>query len=202
MRNIILAIFICFCFQLVSFGQEVIPHQVFGISHNEVSISDLKQGKLLTFQVIERDEISDFLQTEEGALITVKVKEYVKPKRGKQNGYLKVDLVKYTIPSRNNCEQEAEAFNIYGTVRMATAQDKKGLAKQAGVAVVGHILKVPGFSQAVAVSKGLISPNPDQTRLQSAGTNLYESTPLTYKEKGNEMTIEQDSIVVMRFRTR
>lgn len=202
MKNIILAIFICFCIQLVSISKEVIPHQVFGVSHNEVNISELKQGKLLTFQAIEKDEISDFLHTEEGALITVKIKEYVKPKRGKQNGYLKVDLIKYTIPSRNNCEQEAAAFNIYGTVRMATAQDKKEIVKQAGVAVVGHILKVPGFSQAVAFSKGLINPNPEQTRLQSAGKNLYESTPLTYKEKGNEMTIEQDSIVVMRFRTR
>ena len=86
---------------------------------------------------------------------------------------------------------------LIGTLKLSTPLDKKELAKKAGITIVGQVLKFPGFSQAVAVSKGLIAPNEDQSRLESAGTNLYKSTPLTYSEKGNDLHIEKDSIVVI-----
>lgn len=196
--NILLIMFLCPSMALA----EVIPHTLYAISHEHLSRNDLNINQNISFQSIDRYEISDFDYVEKNAIVTVKIKEYIEPKRGKRNGYLKVQLMSYTIPSENNRIKDAQDLNIYGTLRLSTKKDKKEIAKSSGVSVAGHILKIPGFSQAVAVSKGLIKPNPEQNRLQSAGTNLYESTPLTLSEYGEDIKIEEDTVVVMRLKVK
>ncbi len=182
---------------------EILPYKLYAISHNTISSSYLqKENNELSFQSLDRYFISELEYIEKNAIITVKIKEYIKPKRGKRNGYLKVQLIQYTIPSEENRIKEVENMDLYGTLRLSTPKDKKEIAKSAGISVIGHILKVPGFSQAIAVSKGILIPNPDQNRLQSAGTNLYQSTPLTYAEVGEAMEIEEDSIVVMKLKNK
>ena len=46
----------------------------------------------------------------------------------------------------------------------------------------------------------LIKPNPNQNRLQSVGTNVYKSTPLVYTEKGKNIKIDEDSIVLIKIK--
>lgn len=198
MKKIIAFIAFIMFFVPIYVQAEIIPHTVYAISHKSVENEELCKNKELTFQSLGRYFISDTEYIEEDAIITVEITEYIKAKRGKRNAYLKVKIKEYTIPSEDNRIKNAERDNIQGTLRLSNESDKTELAKKAGVTVVGHILKVPGFSQAIAVSKGLLSPNPEQNRLQSAGTNLYESTPLTLTKKGNELFIEEDAIVVLR----
>lgn len=198
MKKIIAFIAFILFFVPIYVQAEIIPHTVYAISHKSVENEELCKNKELTFQSLGRYFISDTEYIEEDAIITVEITEYIKAKRGKRNAYLKVKIKEYTIPSEDNRIKNAERDNIQGTLRLSNESDKTELAKKAGVTVVGHILKVPGFSQAIAVSKGLLSPNPEQNRLQSAGTNLYESTPLTLTKKGNELFIEEDAIVVLR----
>lgn len=177
---------------------EIIPHTVYAISHNNILKDNLCSGNVLTFTALDNYEISETEYIEENAIIKVKIKEHIRPKRGKRNGYLKIQVISYTVPSKDNKEIHAENRNIYGTLRLSTTKDLKDISKKTGIAITGHILKIPGFSQAIAVSKGLISPNEEQNRLQSAGTNLYKSTPLVYAEKGKDISIEEDSIVIIR----
>ena len=77
-------------------------------------------------------------------------------------------------------------------------KDIKEIIESASVSLAGKLLKVPGFTQAFATAKGLIKPNEGQSRLKSAGQNLYESTPLTYIKEGEDLEIEPDSIVVIK----
>lgn len=199
MKKLLLAILIILLLPFFA-NAEIIPHTLYAISHNNICSDLLQKNNELSFQSLDRYFISDLEYVERNAIITVRINEYIKPKRGKRDGYLKVKLIQYTIPSEDNKIKDVENMEIYGTLRLSTPRDKKEIAKSAGISVVGHILKIPGFSQAIAVSKGILIPNPDQNRLQSAGTNLYQSTPLTYAEMGDAMEIEEDSIVVMRLK--
>ena len=196
LKKILSAFVITLLFPMFAFSA-ALPHKIYACSSSDVGKAQMKSGATLKFHAIDDYKINSYTSVEDGAVLTVKVDKYVGPKRGKRDGYLKVSLYSYTVPSESNKEIVVKEDNLSGTLKLSSHLDKKELAKKAGVTVVGSALKIPGFSQAVAVSKGLINPNPEQSRLQSAGTNLYESTPLTYSEKGKDLAIDKDSVVVI-----
>ena len=99
------------------------------------------------------------------------------------------------IPSKVNITQINGTY--YGTMRIAEPKDTAEVLKKAGTTVAGVALGVPGLSQGIAVAKGLISPNDNESRMQSAGKNLYESTPLPLVNKGIDFYAPQDSLVVL-----
>lgn len=200
MKKIIyLALFIVLLLPLYAFSQ-IIPDKIYACSTQEIDIKTIEEGDLISFHSIGNYELGEENYIEENSIITVKIKKYVSPKRGKRDGYAKISIIQYTIPSLENKVIDLTDKKITGTIKLSNPLDKKELLKNAGVSAAGHFLKIPGFSQAIAVSKGLIKPNPDQNRLQSAGTNLYESTPLTYAERGVDLVIEEDAIVVLTLR--
>lgn len=201
MKKIIYLTLLVFLMPLFAFA-EVIPHKIYACSSERIETERIKKGEHLSFHSIDEYEISDIEFIEENSIVTVKINQYVEPKRGKRSGYAKVNLISYTVPSKNNETVNTENRDIAGTLRLSNPLDKKEILKNAGVSAAGHFLKIPGFSQAIAVSKGLINPNPEQNRLQSAGTNLYESTPLTYAEKGVDLIIEEDAIVVLTLKNK
>ena len=127
----------------------------------------------------------------------IEVKKYNKPKRGKRDGNLKVKVISYE-DLINKKTIDLKDRNILGTLKHSTPKDIKDIIESASVSVAGKLLKVPGFSQAFAAAKGLVKPNEGESRLKSAGHNLYESTPLTYIEEGEDLKIEEDSIVVIK----
>ena len=174
---------------------EVIPHKIYAVTEKAIDGSKLTKDCELTFRAIDNYNVTDKIIIEKNSDLTVKVTDYEEPKRGKRNGYLKIKLISYTIPSINKIEEVSK--NYEGSLRPSTKKDFKEIAEKTGISVAGHFLKFPGFSQAIAVSKGLIKPNKDENRLQSAGKNLYQSTPLTYIEKGKDFNIEADTIVVI-----
>ena len=104
------------------------------------------------------------------------------------------------MPSKNNEIIHCTENSYKGTIRNSTPKDLKEVSKKAGITIVGKVLKIPVFSQVVATSKGIIKPNENQTRLQSAGTNLYKSTPLTYFERGQSLNLEENTIVVIKLK--
>ena len=133
----------------------------------------------------------DKTEIQKGDSIKIKLIEYKTPSRGKRNGFYLIELIE---------AGDSQREKIAGKMRVSTPKDIKEMAKTAGVMITGKVLKVPGFSQAVAISKGLIKPNENEGRLVSAGKNLYESTPLTYIEKGEDFKAEKDGIVVLKLK--
>lgn len=193
-------IFLVLCGLLILLSQsanaEILYHKIYAVSHSNIEF--FEKNDILNFYSLDDYEISTNEFIEKNSLITVKIEEVVNPKRGQRNGYLKVKIVSYSVPTKGNETVVKEKENIEGTLRLSTPKDLKEIAKKASVSVVGKVLQIPGFSQAVAFSKGLIKPNPQQNRLQSAGTNLYESTPLKLTKKGKSLSIAEDSIVVLK----
>lgn len=195
MKKFLMIIIAVFLILQQAVKAEVIPHKIYAASEKAIEGNKISQNSLLKFITIDEYKISETIKAEKNSEITLKVLEYIAPKRGKRNGYLKVRLETYTIPSKKEVVRLQE--NLEGTLRPSVPKDIKDIAENTGVAVAGHFLKVPGFTQAIAVSKGLIKPNENENRLQSAGKNLYQSTPLKYVEKGADFNIEPEAVVVI-----
>jgi hypothetical protein len=176
-----------FCLQLYA-KAEVLSRTIYTVTPFHITyetINNNKQISLYNLAIKEQDN-SDIgiLQNEE---IKITLKDYVNATRGKRNGYYKV-----AYQYKNNI--------YYGTLRESTPHDFKEIAKTTSLFVMGQVLKVPGFTQAVAISKGIIKPNENQTRLKSVGENLYQSTPLKYMEKGSEFDVDEDDVLVLKLK--
>lgn len=163
---------------------QILPDTIFAVTPHHINSKNIKINQTIPLIVFNSDNSKGDIVKKK--MIYIKILQYVKPKRGKRDGYYKVEY---------NSD-----VKLSGKMRASTPKDMKNITEEAGIIIAGHILKIPGFSQAVAVSKGLITPNENENRLQSAGKNLYESTPLTYIEKGKDFDIESDGIVVLKLK--
>ena len=187
MKKIIIALFLIIFVPVFAFA-EVIPHKVPAVVLEDMSYETIHKGETIELMSLQDSEISQGVIIKGGDKINLKILKYNKPKRGKRDGYFLVEYI------NNN------SMNIKGTMRVSTPKDMESVVENIGVGIAGHVLKVPGFSQAVAVSKGLLKPSENKSRLASAGQNLYQSTPLTYVEKGKDFIIEKDGIVILKLK--
>lgn len=197
LRKLFILFFMFVCFQTSVFA-EILSHKIYVVSDQNISSVNIKKNDVYTFQTIERCKISNEEYIENGASVKIAVKKIIPAKRGKRDEYLKIQVLSYTNPLEGNEIINVEKKVVTGTLRLSEEKDLDDIRNKAGISVVGHILKVPALTQVVAVSKGLINPNEDESRIVSAGKNLYESTPFTYVEKGNALNIEPDSILVIK----
>ena len=165
---------------------EILPDTVYAITPVEITSASLKTGDTLELEVLKTGILSKDIKLTEGDKISVKIVNYVEPKRGKRNGYYNIHYLGYNL--------------MVGTMRVSTPKDLKEIAKNASLSAAGFFLKVPGLTQAFAAAKGLVIPNKNQSRLQSAGENVYKSTPLTYTEKGHDFKVERNGIVVLKLK--
>ena len=197
MEKIITLLFILFLSTITQVNAEIIPNKIYAISSKTINKETIKEGDIITFISLKHCKIIDDIELNERAEITIKVHEYIKPKRGKKDGYLKIKVISYEDNTTKK-HIDLKNRNITGSLKPSTPKDIKEIVESASVSLAGKLLKIPGFTQAFATAKGLIKPNEGQSRLKSAGQNLYESTPLTYIEEGSDIEIEPDSIVVIK----
>ncbi len=194
-KYIILIVFIILALFPGKTYSQVIPNTIYAVTQENLNCKNIKNNQTLSFISFASYDIEkENLSINKGDKIYIKILEYVKPTRGKRNGYYKIQLTEI------EGKEKFPDGKFIGKMRVSNPKDIKSIAKSAGVTVAGHILKVPGFSQAIAVSKGLLKPNEDMGRFESAGKNLYESTPLTYIEKGEDFNVEKDGIVVFKLK--
>ena len=174
---------------------EIISHKIYASPTEIIEQEKMSEGSVLKFKVKDEYKLTDDITVENGSVLTVQVKEYVAPKRGKINGHLKIYLDSYTVPSEDNKEIDIKDKNLAGTLKLKTNLDKKEITEMAGVTAAEYAFNATGLSQVYYAAKGLIKPNEGETRLKSIGTNLYNSTGLQYLKKGDDLTINEDSMV-------
>ena len=168
--------FILFCINQTN--AEIIPNKIYAISSQTINKENIKVDDTITFISLKDCKIIDELEIKEKAEITIKVKEYISPKRGKKDGYLKIKIISYEEIPNTNIHTDLSQRDITGSLKPSTKKDIKEIVESAGVSITGKLLKIPGFSQAFAATKGLIKPNEGESRLKSAGHNLYVNLPL------------------------
>ena len=121
----------------------------------------------------------------------------VEAKRGKRNGYLVVEPVSYSIPSKGNetlnINEEYWVANVVGYKPF----DVKKAAFSAGLSAAGYFVK--GIGQIYYFGKGIISPNEGEGRLKSGAKNVYENSPLAFIKEGEEINIQKGDILLLKF---
>ena len=164
----------------------VLPDKIYATTPVELN-NKLKDGEIVDLDILKLGNLSQNMELEHGEAITVKILSYVPPKRGKRDGYYKVNF-------------EYNKTLMKGKMAVAKQADIKEISKKAGAMIAGHALGFVMLPQAYAVTKGIIKPNEDQTRLRSVSTNLYNSTPLPYTKRGDEFYIPAGGVIILKLK--
>ncbi len=174
---------------------EIISHKIYASSTETVEQANMEEGNVLKFKTVDEYKLTNDTSVEKDAILTVRINDYIAPKRGKLNGYLKILVESYTIPSENDKEIDVKDKNITGTLKLTNKINKGEILEKTGAIVAVVALDIPGLSQMYAATKGLVKPNEGETRLKSVGTNLYKSSGLKYIEKGHDLVLKENSLV-------
>lgn len=81
--------------------------------------------------------------------------------------------------------------------KFTTKFDYKSAAKSAALGVGSYFVK--GLSSAYAAVEGAIK-NEEGNRFKSGAISLYESTPISYVEKGEDIVIKKDQVFILNFK--
>ncbi len=194
LRKVILTVFLTLtCTMGANANIDVVPANVYAVVQSPFDYHEIQKNDVIDLIAFKDCGLNEYV-INRGDKLSIVLNKYVKPKRGKRNGYYKITL------SEINSGKIKTVYQ--GTMRISEPKDLSEIVEKAGITIVGAALKVPGFSQSIAIAKGIVSPNEDQTRLKSACHNLYESTPLPLVKRGDDFSVETDAIVVLRLRER
>lgn len=145
--------------------------------------------------------ISGNIHLENESMLRVKITHIEPAKRGKRNGYIITKLIAYSIPSQDNKAIDVSDKEIELKIKKYSKTDFKGLATSAATSVVSHVVGIPFLNQGVAAVKGAVNPNEGQSRIKSAGVNLYESTPFSYVKRGEDLNVSIGDKLTLSFKT-
>lgn len=133
-----------------------------------------------------------------GSTIEGKIVDVTDPKRLKRDATFTFVPVKFYDAGK---KQSYEITNhIEGKYSPLSGVSAGSIAKQ-GAVIVGNKLIDGFFGPGVAIVEGAVK-NEQGNRAKSAAVSLYESTPLSYANKGKEMEIKKDQVFVMSFKSK
>lgn len=135
---------------------------------------------------LKNDMILNSGCTLKGDLIDV-----VSPKRLKRDASFSFKLKSYTDENGKIHDVENDVVASY-TVPI----DKGDLAKNAVVGVGNYFVK--GLSMGVAAVEGAVK-NDEDNRLKSSVVSVYESSPLSLAQKGEDLKIKKDDTFFLKF---
>ncbi len=188
MKKIILILGL-FLFANAAFASNVVVESLTDVS-GENSTGDF------SVKVLEQAELTEGIIVDENAIINGKIIKKVEAKRGKRNAYIVICPISYTngagdvVTLIENSDLEAKVVGY-------SKKDLKKMGLDAGLAVGGHFIK--GMGQIFYFSKGLIVPDKDKGRIETAAHNVYENSPFVYIEKGQDVGIEKGDYLVLKF---
>ncbi len=153
-------------------------------------------SKTWQLKVVEPVDADGFV-LEAGSIIEGNIEDVVSPKRLKRDASFVFVPVMY---------QDAKTGQTYQIKRHLTGKysflsdiSAGSLAKQ-GAVYAGNKLLDGFFGPGIAVVEGAVK-NEHGNRAKSAAISLYESTPLSYANKGEDISIPKGSVFIMSFKT-
>ena len=153
--------------------------------------------KIWSIELVDGFESKDGMPFYAGSVITGKVTNVTSPKRLKRNASFSFIPVSYhdSLSGRDYNIKE----QIRGKYSALTDVTVGSVVKTGAVAAGSHF--VSGFiGPGVALVEGAVK-NENGNRAVSAVKSVYESTPVSYVEKGKELEIKKNQIFVMSFKT-
>lgn len=174
-------------------------YKLVGYSISEISTTKPIE-EFITIQVPSQKIVGAGILFENDAMLRARVTNVQPAKRGKRAGYIDTVLVAYSVPSLGNQAVNVSDRNLQMRIKRYSEKDFKGLAETAATTVVGHVFEVPFLAQGLAAVKGAVNPIEGESRIKSAGIGVYESTPLKFISKGQELEAAQGTRLTLSFK--
>ncbi len=131
-----------------------------------------------------------------GSIVKGKIESIANPKRLKRNAnFTFVPTDYYDYKTQQWYEIKRDFSGKYSSLTDVSA---KSVAKT-GAVFVGNKLVDGFFGPGVALVEGAVK-NEQGNRAKSAAVSVYESTPISYINKGKDLEIKQGQIFVMNFK--
>ena len=147
----------------------------------------------MSVKLLEDCELSDTLFLLKGDTLSGKTTDVVSPKRLKRDATFSFIPETFTDTTGVTHHIEGEYKGKY-----AFPLDKKDLAKNATLTVGSFFVK--GLSLGYNAIEGAVK-NEEGNRFKSSAVNVYENTPFSYVETGNELNILTGDIFLLKFKT-
>ncbi len=159
------------------------------------SFSTLEPSKTLTVGLLEDFYVDEELVAPCGMAMTGLVFDIRDPKRLKRDAGFSF-VPQYYI----DCDGKKIYIKKQYYAKYGKALDKSKLAKSAALSAANQLI-FSGFSYAAATIEG-VAKNEEGNRLKSGAQALYESTPLSYANKGEDLELEKGDVFVLKFKNK
>lgn len=138
------------------------------------------------------DELDlDNVKIKSGSVLAGTLTDVKSPKRLKRNAKFSFKLLWYI-------DDDGTKHIVQDDIKASytTTLDGAQLAKNVTLSVGNHFVK--GLKMGVAAVEGAIE-NEEDNRLKSSAKSLYNASPVSYIEKGNDLLIEENDIFYLKF---
>jgi len=152
--------------------------------------------RYVSFKVLESYKLKNGVSFEYGSIVKGRMLEVKLPKRGKRDAYFIFMPESYTIPSKK-VTKSLRHKNLEAKLTGYKKLNKAKLVEKTSVNASG--LVIPGLSSAYWFSKGAIKPKYGQTRMKAGVNSVYENSPLSYIEQGDELIVKEGRFLKMNF---
>lgn len=153
--------------------------------------STLNPPDSIQVKLLEPLEVSESLTLPSGVILSGDLIDVVSPRRLKRNASFSFKLKSY-----KDAYGKIHDVNSYIVAKYTTPLDKGDLAKSAALGVGSFFVK--GLSVGVAAVKGA-AKNEEGNRLKSSAVSVYESSPFSYAEKGQDLVISVNQSFYLKF---
>ena len=150
--------------------------------------------KEMSIKLLEDVAVDDNLMIKAETVVDGKVVDVTDPKRLKRNA-------SFTFVPTSYKDKNGKIVTIkkYYPAKYTTKINKGQLAKSAALGVGSFFVK--GLSLGYSAVEGAIK-NEQDNRFKSSVTEVYQDSPLSYVEKGEELIIEKGQIFFLNFKTK
>lgn len=153
--------------------------------------STAEPPKSISIRLVDRLEITDSQILVAGTVLNGDLVNVVSPKRLKRDASFSFKPVNYT-----DLNGETQNLNLNITASYTKPIDKGNVATNAALGVGNYFVK--GLSMGVAAVKGAVK-NEEGNRLKSSAVSVYESSPFSYAEKGEDLYIKPEQNFYLKF---
>lgn len=150
--------------------------------------------KEMSIKLLEDIAVDDTLTIKAETIVDGNVVDVTDPKRLKRNA-------SFTFVPTSYKDERGQVVVIknYYPAKYTTKVNKGQLAKSAALGVGNFFVK--GLSIGYSAVEGAIK-NEKDNRFKSSVTEVYQDSPLSYVEKGEELVIEKGQLFFLNFRTK
>lgn len=152
--------------------------------------------KIWQVKILESFVANDGFEVNAGSIIEGRIEGVKNAKRLKRDGTFKF-IPEFYYDSKTGATKQVKR-DFVGKYSKRSELDAKTVAKK-GAITAGNIFIGSFVGPSVALVEGTIK-NEKGNRAKSAAVSVYESTPLSYANKGKELEFKQGQVFVMNIK--